>query len=322
MRLNRREVVAFIGGVIPGWAIAAYAEQPFRLGVLTGRGREEANFGAFFDELRQFGIIEGQQLAIDSRGFKAREDHFPALAANLVASGAHVILAAGDPAIKAAQAATREVPILGVADDMVGAGLVRSLARPGGNIAGISILATELNGKRLDLLMEALRGARRIAVLSDPRITTAPQLRSLTDAAQSRGVELVVCEAVAAEGIVPAIATASKAGAQGMNVMATALFSTNSQRIIEQTALLRLPAMYQWPEIADDGGLLAFGPRITLVYRQLARQLVKLMRGAKIADVPVEQPTVFELVVNLKTANALNLHLPETFLTRADQVIE
>ena len=131
-----------------------------------------------------------------------------------------------------------------------------------------------------------------------------------------------IYEAGTQEAIVPAIENASKAGAQAMNILATPLFSFNMRRIIDQMALLRLPAMYQWPEDAEDGGLLAYGPRITQVYRQLGRQLLKLMRGVNIADVPIEQPTVFELVVNLKTAQALNLHLPETFLTRADQMIE
>jgi putative ABC transport system substrate-binding protein len=321
-RLKRREFMALVGGAVAAWPRAAPAEQLFRLGVLTGRAREEPNYIAFFDELRQFGIIEGQHLTVDPRGFKTREERFPALAMELVASGANVILAGGDPAINAAQAATRSIPILAVSDDMVGAGLVRSLARPGGNITGISILATELNGKRLELLMEALKDARRIAVLSDPRITTPKQLKILSDAAQSNGVELAIYEAGTQEAIAPAIENASKAGAQAMNVLATALFSFNTRRIIDQTALLRLPAMYQWPEMAEDGGLLAYGPRITRVYRQLARQLLKLMRGVNIADIPVEQPTVFELVVNLKTAQALNLHLPETFLTRADQMIE
>jgi len=170
--------------------------------------------------------------------------------------------------------------------------------------------------------MEALKDARRIAVLSDPRITTPKQLKILSDAAQSHGVEIDIYEAGTQEAILPAIEKASKAGAQAMNILATPLFSFNMRRIIDQMALLRLPAMYQWPEDAEDGGLLAYGPRITQVYRQLGRQLLKLMRGVNIADVPIEQPTVFELVVNLKTAQALNLHLPETFLTRADQMIE
>jgi putative ABC transport system substrate-binding protein len=203
-----------------------------------------------------------------------------------------------------------------------GAGLVRSLARPGGNITGTSILANELNGKRLELLMEVLKDARQIAALSDPRITTPKHLQILRDGAQSHGVELAVYEAATPEEIVPAIDAASKAGAQAMNVLATPLFSSNSRQIVDRTAMLRLPTIYQWPEIAEDGGLLAYGPRITRVYRQMANQLFKLMRGAKPAELPIEQPTVFELVANLRTAQAMGLDLPATFLARADEVIE
>jgi ABC-type uncharacterized transport system substrate-binding protein len=170
--------------------------------------------------------------------------------------------------------------------------------------------------------VDALANARRIAVLSDPRITTPQHLTILRNAARSRGVELDVYQASRPEEITPAIEAAAKAGAQAMNVLASPLLSFNSRQIVDQLALLRLPAIYQWPEIAEQGGLLAYGPRITRTYRQMARQLMRLMRGAKMADAPVEQPTVFELLANLKTARAMDLQLPESFLTRADEVIE
>jgi ABC-type uncharacterized transport system substrate-binding protein len=271
--MKRREFVALaVAGV--AWPVTARAQQVYRLGILSGRSRQEPNFLAFFDELRQFGIIEGQHLAVDLRGFESREDQFPTLARELVASGANTILAAGDPAIPAAIAATRTLPILGISDDMVGARLVRSLTRPGGNITGISILSTELNTKRLELLSEVLKDARRIALLCDPRITSPAHLKVLRDAANSRGLELTVYEAASPEQIVPAIDAASKAAAQEMNVLATPLFSFNSSQIVDRAAALRLPAMYQWPEIAEQGGLLAYGPRITRMYRQMAGQLV------------------------------------------------
>ncbi len=320
--MKRREFIILLGGGAAAWPLAARAQRAYRLGILTGRGRQEPNYVAFFDELRQFGIAEGQHLTVDPRGFEVREDQFPALANELVASGVNAIQAAGDPAITAAQAATRSTPVLGVSGDMVGAGLVRSLARPSGNITGISILATELNAKRLELLMEVFKDTRRMAALSDPRDTTSRHLEILRNEAHSRGVELAVYEASTPEEIVPAIDAASRAGAQALNVLSSALFSFYSRRIVEHTLALRLPAIHQWPEIADDGGLLAYGPRITLIYRQLARQLIKLMHDVKPTDIPVEQPTVFELVVNLKTAQAMGLDLPATFLTRADAVIE
>ena len=320
MSMRRRDFLGLVGGA--AWPVAAWAQKTHRLGVLTGRARHEPNFVAFFDELRQFGIVEGQHLDVDPRGFEAREDRFPAIAIELVASGVNAILAGGDAAISAAQAATKAVPILGVSDDMVEAGLVRSLARPGGNVTGVSILSTELNAKRLELLMEAFKDARRMALLSDPRVTAPRHLAILHNAAHLHGVELSIHEAATAEEIVPAMSAASGAGAQALNVLATALFSSNSRRIVEQALALRLPAIYQWPEIADGGGLLAYGPRITRIYRQVARQLVKLMRDAKPADIPVEQPTVLELVINLKTAQSMGLDLPVPFLSRANSLIE
>ena len=291
--MKRREFITLLGGAAAAWPLAARAQQAYRLGVLSGRGRQEPNFVAFFDELRQFGIIEGQHLIVDPRGFGVRQDHFPALAIELVASGVNVILAAGDAAISAAQASTRTVPVLGISDDMVGARLVRSLARPSGNITGVSILSTELNGKRLEILMEVFSDARQMAVLSDPRVTTPNQLKNLRNAAHLHSVELAVYEAATPEEIVPAIDAASNGAAQALNVLATPLFSFNSRRIVERTMATRLPAIYQWPEIAEDGGLLAYGPRITRMYRQMARQLIKLMHDTKPADLPVEQPTVF-----------------------------
>jgi ABC transporter substrate binding protein len=155
-------------------------------------------------------------------------------------------------------------------------------------------------------------------VLSDPRITTPQHLTRLRNAVRSRDVELDVYEASTPEEIAPAIDAAAKAGAQAINVLASPLLSFNSRQIVDQLALLRLPAIYQWPEIAEQGGLLAYGPRITRTYRQMARQLMRLMRGANMADAPVEQPTVFELVANLKTGRAMDLQLPESFLTRGD----
>src|SRR5262249_1030950 len=154
-------------------------------------------------------------------------------------------------------------------------------------------LSSELNAKRLDLVVEALTNAHRIAVLSDPRITTPDQLKVLRNGAQLHGIELVGYEASTPEQIVPAIELASKEGAQGVNVLATPLFSFNSQRIVDSMAVLHLPAIYQWPEIAEDGGFLAYGPRLTRMYQQMARQLIKLMHGVNVAELPVEQPTVF-----------------------------
>jgi putative tryptophan/tyrosine transport system substrate-binding protein len=206
---------------------------------------------------------------------------------------------------------------------MVRAGLVSSLRKPGGNVTGVSIFAAELNGKRQELLMEAVPGARRIAVLSDPESTTALQLKALQDTPKLRKVELSIHQAGKREEIVPALEAAKAAGATALNVLASALFFNNRQIIFEHVAALRIPAIYQWPEMAETQGLLAYGPRIVQIYRDIiARQVVGVMRGAKPAEMPVEQPTQFDLVINLKVAAAIGLELPADLILRADRLIE
>ncbi len=206
---------------------------------------------------------------------------------------------------------------------MVGSGLVRSLAQPGRNTTGVSILATELDGKRQEILIEAVPGLRRMAALADSNTTAARQLQALQEAARARGVELSIHRVSKSEEVVPAIDAAKTSEAAALNVLASPLLFANRQGIFERAAALRLPAVYQWPEMAEQGGLVAYGPRIVQIFREVvARQLVKLLRGAKPADLPVEQPTNFELVINLKTAKAIGHEVPAGFVLRADKVIE
>jgi putative tryptophan/tyrosine transport system substrate-binding protein len=228
----------------------------------------------------------------------------------------------GAEGLKAAQAATRTIPILGNADDMVASGLVPSLAHPGGNLTGISILATELDGKRQEILIEMVHASRHIAALADPGVTAAAHLDELRNAAAKRGVELSMYPVHSPEEIAAAMDQAQSGGATALNVLASPLLFANRRIILDRTAALRLPAIYQWPETAEEGGLAAYGPRYAKLYRQLAGQLVKLLHGAKPADIPVEQPDRFELVINANTAKALGLTIPEAMLDRADKVIE
>ena len=223
----------------------------------------------------------------------------------------------------AAQQATTTIPILGITDDMLGAGLVHSLAHPEGNTTGVSIFANELDGKRQELLLELIPRAQRIAALADSGTTSAEQLTALQDAARARGVAMTVPQVATPEQIEAAINAAKADGAEGLNVLATPLFFNNRKFIFDRTQALKLPAVYQWPEIAFDGGLLAYGPSIVQIYReQIVQMLAKLLHGTKPADMPVEQPIKFELVINLKTAKALGLTVPQTLLVRADEVIE
>jgi putative tryptophan/tyrosine transport system substrate-binding protein len=252
-----------------------------------------------------------------------RIDLIPELAAELVKAHVDVIYVGGDVANRAAQHATATIPILGVTEDMVGSGQVNSLARPGGNTTGVSFLATELNGKRQEILIEAVPGIRRIAALAHSKETGSLQLQALRDAGRGRDVEVSIYRVANAEEITAAIDAAKASGAAALNVLSSPFLYGNRQLILERAAALRLPAIYQWPEEAEEGGLIAYGPSIVQIFRELvAQQLAQLFRGVKPADIPIEQPTKFELVINLKTANALGITVPATLVARADKVIE
>jgi putative ABC transport system substrate-binding protein len=324
--VKRRELITLlVGGAVAAWSLAARAQEAgrtYRIAILTGTPREAPQNVACFDELRRLGFIEGQNLAIDPRGFGLREQQFRETAATIVKSAPDAIVTAGGPSTRAAQEATKTIPILGTADDMVAEGLVASLARPGGNTTGVSLLAPELDGKRQDILMDAVPAARRMAALADPAISTPQHLQALQEAVRPRGVELAIFSARTLEEIVPAMNQAKAAGAAALNVLATPLFFFNQRVVIERAAALQMPAMYQWPEMAEAGGLAGYGPRITEWYRQLARVLAKVLRGAKPADLPIEQPTNFELVINLQAAKAIGHEVPAGLVLRADKVIE
>ena len=301
--------------------VAQESNRTYRLGILAGSPRGAPRSGTVIDELAKAGFVEGRNLIVDWR-LQGSPEQTAASVAELVRLAPDVLLAAGTPGMAAAQAATRTIPILGVADDMVASGLVRSLARPGGNLTGISILASELDGKRQEILMELVPASRHIAALADPSTKGPAELEGLRSATAARGVELSIYPARGPEEIVAAIDAAQAAGATALNVLASRILDTNRKIILERSAALRLPAIYQWPEMAEEGGLAAYGPRYTKMLRQLARQVLKVVRGAKPADLPVEQPTEFELVINLKTASALGLTIPPSILARADEVIE
>ena len=325
--MRRREVLRFLAGVSAEAAarsrlgLAQVPNTVYRIGIMAGNRRDEVPWPAFFDEMARLGFVEGKNLQIYGH-FSMRDESASAVAAELVTSAVDAIITGGYTRTRAAQTATSSIPILTVADDLILVGLVGSLAHPGGNTTGISILATELDSKRQELLLELIPGARRIAALADPNVTRPEHLSTLVGQAREHGIACSIHVVGSSEEIVPSIEAAHAAGAQGLNVLATPLFNTNQQLIIERTAALRLPAIYQWPEIAEAGGLAAYGPNYKQLYRQHARQLAKLLRGTKPAEMPVEQPNRFALVINLKTAEALGLAVPQALLARADEVIE
>ena len=303
--------------------LAAEAQQTGkvpRIGVLNVWSSADPMVGQIRQALREVGYVEGQTIAIEFRWAEGRAERLPALAADLVQLKVDTIMTFGAPAIRAVQQATRTIPIVGGADDLVGEGLVASFARPGGNTTGVSILASELNVKRLELLKKALPKVSRVAALWDPGTGTF-HLKGLEAAARSLGVELQILEVRRPEDFRRAFEAARKGHAGAINVLASPFLHGHRQTIIDLAAKHRLPAIYQWREMTEAGGLMSYGPTLSELFRLSAAVLDKILKGAKPADLPVEQPTKFELVINLKTAKALGLTIPQSVLIRADEVI-
>jgi putative tryptophan/tyrosine transport system substrate-binding protein len=322
-QLKRREIITLVGGAA-AWPLVARAQdsRTYRIGILNANPRGSPVVTAVFDELRRSGLVEGRNLIVEEVGIGIPYPQFGEAARELAKKNIEAVLVAGGaPPIRAVQSVLPAMPIVGVADDMVGDGLARSLAQPGGNVTGVSIFAPELDGKRQELLIELLPDVRQMAVLADPRVQPPKQLQALKEAARARGIELSIYPVANEEGIIPAMDAAKAAGAGGLNVLAASLFGSNRKIIIDRAAALRLPAIYMWPDYTEEGALIGYGPVQAQVYRQVARMLAKVLRGTKPAELPVEQPTIFELAINLDVAKALGLTVPMNLLSRADKVI-
>lgn len=319
--MRRREFIGVFGvGLAGPLALAQEPGRAYRLAFVVQPQR--AVFGALFDELQQLGFIEGKNLIVDLRGFGLAVKDLEATALEVAAQKPDAIYAGGAVAGRAVKKATKTIPVVLSSDDMIGDRIVKSLARPGGNITGISILAPELDDKRLGLLLETTPGIHHVAALVDPATTLPGQLEALVRIARSHGVELSIHRAASAGEIGGAIASARASNAEAFTVLTSALFHAHRPELIGRIRETRLPAIYQWPEYCAEGALMAYGPRFTSMYRQAARMLVKVLKGAKPADMPVEQPTQLELAINLKVAKELDLTIPAALRLAADEVIE
>ena len=313
-------------GASATWPFAATAQEPgrtYRLGCLFPASRDNPANAAWFDELKRRGFIEGQNLTVEYRAYGQRPDLLPQYAAELVKARVDVIAIAGDEAVRAVQQATKTIPIVAFAGDLLESGLVTSLARPGGNTTGVNFLVFVGDGKRQDILIEAVPGLRLMAVLTDVNYTKYNNLGALQEAARARGIEYSIHRVARGEEIAAAIDSAQASGAKALNILTSPLFYAYRHLIMDRTVVTRLPTIYEWPETAEEGGFAAYGPRLSQLFLELMpRQVIQVLRGNKIADIPVEQATKFELVVNLKTAKAMGVTVPEALLARADKVIE
>jgi len=305
-------------------SVSANAQQPKkvpRIGWLTLN--YPARSEAFRQGLRDLGYIEGKNIAIEFRNAEAKLDRLPSLASELVGLKVDLIVVLEPPAVRAVMDATKTIPIvIRSTDDPVEAGFVASLARPGGNVTGLTSISGELYGKRLGLLQETVRGLSRVAVLWNPDFPSGPQrFKNIEAQAKPLGIQLGSSEARRAEDFESAFRAAVKGRAQALITLRNPLIISQQQRIAELAAKNRLPAVYDDREFVEAGGLMSYGTNLADLYRRAATYVDKILKGAKPADLPVEQPMKFELIINLKAAKQIGLTIPPNVLARADRVI-
>jgi putative ABC transport system substrate-binding protein len=325
--MRRRDFMTLLGGATAAWPLAARAQQPAKLptiGFLGGTTPATWSLfvAAFVQRLRELGWIEGRTIAIEYRWAEGRGERFAEIAAEFVRLNVDVIVTVGG-AVLAAKQATSLIPIVfAAAADPVGSGLVASLARPGGNVTGLSSQFTDLAGKRLELLREMVPSLRRLAIMANAGYPAAVlEMAEVQATTRTLGLDVVTLELRRAEDIAPAF-EALKGRAEALYVCAESLVTTNSVRINTLALAARLPTMHSIREYVEAGGLMSYGPNFPDLWRRAGDLVDKILRGAKPADIPVEQPTKFDLIINLTTAKALGLDVPPTLLARADEVIE
>jgi putative tryptophan/tyrosine transport system substrate-binding protein len=325
--MRRREFISLLGGAT-AWPLAARAQQPTKLPTIGFLGPLASSAmsqwtAAFVQRLRELGWIEGRTVEIEYRWGEGRSERFPEIVAEFVRLKVSVIVTGGTAAVIAAKQATSIIPIVfGSVADPVGTGLVASLARPGGNATGLSVQSSDVAGKRLQILRELVPGLHRLAIMANVGYTaTVLEMGQVQVAAATLGLDTTRLEIRQPEDIAPAFDTV-KGRVDAIYVCADALVNAYRTRINVLALGARLPTMHAEREYVEPGGLVSYGPVYVELWRRAAEYVDKILRGMKPGDIPVEQPTKFELVVNLTTAKALGLNIPEAFLLRADEVIE
>jgi putative ABC transport system substrate-binding protein len=321
--LNRAALAATVALalLLASLTAAQQATKVWRIGVLRIGSPAEGATEAFRQTLRELGYVEGRNLAIEDRTAEGRLDKLPDLAAELVRLRVDVILASGVVGTRAAKQATTTIPIVMLATDPLGAGLIDSLARPGGNVTGVATLESELGAKRLEHFKEAFPAVTRIAVLHDP--TTSPTvLKEMEEAGRRLKVQLLVIEARTAEELDGAFRKATEWRAAALSILASPFFQSQRVRVAKLAVEHRLPTMVPHRSYVEAGGFMSYGPDFRDLSRRTAVFVDKILKGAKPADLPVEQARTFEVVINLRTARALGITVPKPLLRRADHVIE
>jgi putative ABC transport system substrate-binding protein len=314
-------MLAYLAGSSPALAQNPTQSTPV-IGWLTPSTAQSLPLKLLRDSLAKQGLVDGKDIRLDIRVAEGRPERLPELAAEMVRDGVSVILASGEQAARAAQSVTKTLPIVTGGDDMVGAGIVANLSRPGGNTTGVSILATELDAKKLEVLKELLPTSKRIGVLDDPATSGPLRSQRIAEFARQLGLELQTIAARGPDDLEPAFNAFQAGGAQGVNIVASAMFTGLRPRLGELSLKYKVPAICQWREMVEAGCFASYGVTFVEFYALYAQQIAKILKGAKPGDLPVIQPTKFELVINLKVAKALGLNIPQSALQKADEVIE
>jgi putative ABC transport system substrate-binding protein len=322
---NRRKLVIALGAAALAVPFASFAQagKVPRVGFLAISGGSR---NSFLQGLRELGYVDGRNVSIEYRDVEQiHAERLPALAAELVKLGVDVIVAPDPPSFQAAMKATKTIPIvMRASSDPVEEGVVASFARPGGNITGMYSLYADLNGKRLELLKEAVPGLMRVMVLLDSKgnADAVSRVNAVRRAAQALGLKLIMAEISRVEDFEPAFRAAVRERANGLLVIRAPVFNINKRKIIELAANARMPAIYDEEQYAAVGGLMAYGADLAQMHRRLAVYVDKILKGIKPGDLPIEQPTTFDMVVNMKTAKSLGIKIPNSILVRANKVIE
>jgi putative tryptophan/tyrosine transport system substrate-binding protein len=320
--MRRREFIALLGASVT-WAFAARTQQAMpTVGVVSTASPTTTIFGALFPKLmRELGWEENRNYRTLFRFAEGHIDRLPLLTDELLAEKLTVIVALGQAGIQAAQNATKTIPIVGISADMVRTGLAASMARPGGNLTGVNILTSELDVKRLEILHEVVPAAQRIGILAlpDRGFDTLPEVETAARKLKLEGVAISVRRM---DELAQGLGALQLARVDAVHVLASSVAFSARSSIIEGLNRARLPAIYHFPEIAEQGGFVAYGPRLELGYWLVSRLVSKIFRGTRPEELPIEQPDKFELVINLKTANAMGVTVPPALLVRADKVIE
>jgi putative tryptophan/tyrosine transport system substrate-binding protein len=322
--MRRRDFIKVAAGSPLAWPLHTHAQQRMlRIGVLWPGASPPTppRMESFYQTLSLLGFVEDRNVVVELRYAKGGLHQLPSLAAELLRQRVDVITTFGDFAPRVIREQTQQIPVVVISDDLIGSGLVSSLSAPGGNTTGLTLLSPELSAKRLEILKEVLPGISRVAVLRDPT-SGAAQLTASGKAAHELNLSLHILNVTDAGQLARAFEETKKGNSEGLNVFSSPFLASLSKEIIGFAAQYRLPTIYQWREHAEAGGLVSYGPSLTAMFRQAAIMVSRILKGASAAEMPVEQPTRFELVVNATTTKSLGLMMPRELLLRADDVID